>query len=206
MEKTKSLVTRMSVVVLTALLFGCSTYTKPYAEQWSLPKKANAGSGMIIGRIDFPDSKAENPENLTLKLRNVEFRNTAQAVSFGNKGEDNVILANNYFVVPNLKPGTYRFVSFYAGMYHGMRNAEIKIEVPPGKIKFVGSFDYVQYEPGTMRKVANAMSNYKQYEFGLKKAPHPTELEMFQWLNRISAGSGWEPEIQKRIRELGGKR
>jgi hypothetical protein len=108
-------------------------------------------------------------------------------------------------VVPNLKPGTYRIASFYAGMYHAMRKADIKVDVRPGQIKFVGSFDYVQYEPGTMRQIANVVSNYKQYEFGLKKASHPTELEMFQWLNRVSAGSGWEPAIQKRIRELGGK-
>lgn len=204
MALTKGSVIRPLALVSLLVLFGC-TYTKPYPEQWTLPKKTNPGTGMIIGRIDFPDNKADNPENLTLRLRNVEFRNVAQAVSFGNKGEENIILANNYFVVPNLKPGTYRFVSFYAGMYHEMRKAEIKVEVPPGQIKFVGSFDYVQYEPGTMRKIANAVSNYKQYEFGLKKATHPTELEMFQWLNRIGAGSGWEPAIQKRIRELGGK-
>lgn len=204
MATTKNLTALVWSLVFGSLLTGCGP-TKPDADHWRLPKKENAGMGMIVGRLDFPDSKAENPDRLMLTLRNVEFRNAAQAVTFGNKGEENFIMANNYFVVPNLKPGTYRFVSFYAGMYHQMRKAEIKIEVPPGQIKFVGSLDYVQYEPGTMRKIANAMSNYKQYEFGVKKAPHPTELEMFQWLNRISAGSGWEPAIQKRIRELGGK-
>lgn len=204
MATTKKLADLVLSLMFGSLLTGCGP-TKPDADHWRLPKKENAGSGMIVGRLDFPDSKTENPDRLMLTLRNVEFRNVAQVVSFGNKGEENFIMANNYFVVPNLKPGTYRFVSFYAGMYHQMRKAEIKIEVPPGQIKFVGSLDYVQYEPGTMRKITNAISNYKQYEFGVKKAPHPTELEMFQWLNRISAGSGWEPAIQKRIRELGAK-
>lgn len=204
MATTKRLAALVVSLIFGSLLTGCGP-TKPDADHWRLPKKEGTGSGMIVGRLDFPDSKTENPDRLRLTLRNVELRNVAQAVSFGNKGEENFIMANNYFVVPNLKPGTYRLVSFYAGMYHQMRKAEIKVEVPPGQIKFVGSLDYVQYEPGTMRKIANAMSNYKQYEFGVKKAPHPTELEMFQWLNRISAGSGWEPAIQKRIRELGGK-
>lgn len=204
MVSGKKLAVLMGILALVVLLVGC-TYTKPYPEQWKLPKKENASAGMIIGRLDFPDSKAGNPDNLELKLRNVEFRNAAQAVTFGNKGEENFILANNYFIVPNLKPGTYRFTSFYAGMYHEMRKADVKVVISPGQIKFVGSFDYVQHDPSTLRKIGNALSTYKTYEYLLKSAPHPTELEMFQWLNRISAGSGWEPAIQKRIRQLGGK-
>lgn len=187
------------------LLTGCGP-TKPDADHWRLPKKESASSGMIVGRLDYPDSKAENPDGLMLNLRNVEFHDVKQAVHFGNRGEENFILSNNYFVVPNLKPGTYRLASFRAGnVYHGFRKADHKFDVGPGQIKFVGSLDYAQHDPSTLRKIGNALSSYKTLEYSVKKAPHPTELEMFQWLNRIGAGSGWETAIQKRIRELGGK-
>lgn len=193
------------VLCLVVLLAGCGP-TKPDAEQWRLPKKENVNSAMLVGRLDYPDSKTENPDRYMLNLRNVEFRDVSQAVHFGDKGEHNVILANNYFVVPNLKPGTYRFTSFRAGsVYHNFRKADYKFDIGPGQIRFVGSIDYMAYEPSTLRKIGNALSNYKQYEYGVKKAPHPTELEMFQWLNRVSAGSGWEPVIQKRLRELGAR-
>lgn len=192
-------------LALLALLAGCGP-TKPDADNWKLPKKQSASAGMLVGRIDYPDSKAENPDRLMLNLRNVEFRDVKQAVRFGNRGEENFILSNNYFVVPNLTPGTYRFISFRAGnVHHSMRDAKFTYDVGAGQIKFVGSLDYVDIDPSTLRKIGNALSNYKKFEYSVNKAAHPTELEIFQWLNRTSAGSGWEPAIQKRIRELGGK-
>lgn len=205
MVLTKKLAVLLLSLAVVSLLTGCGP-TKPDAENWKLPKKDSATAGMIVGRLDYPDSKAENPDRLMLNLRNVEFRDVKQAVAFGNRGEENVIMANNYFVVPNLKPGTYRLVSFRAGnAFHGFRKADYKFDVGAGQIKFVGSLDYIGIEPSTLRKIGNALSTHKSFEYFVKKAPHPTELEMFQWLNRVSAGSGWEPAIQKRIRELGGK-
>lgn len=179
---------------------------KPEPEQWSLPKKADPDSGMIVGRIDFPDDKKENPENLALNLIIVEFRDTASVVHFGDKGEEHYIMNNNYFVVPNLKPGKYRLASFKAGkVYHGLPydSDDYRFEVKPGQIKFVGSLDYLQEEPGALKKIAMVFNARPRLHYALRPASHPSELEMFQWLNRIGAGSGWESTIRKRIKELG---
>lgn len=191
-----------AVLVLTA----CGPI-KPEPEQWRLPKKADPDSGMIIGRIDFSDNKKENPEKLALNLVIVEFRDTASNVHFGNKGEDHTIMSNNYFVVPNLKPGKYQLSSFQVGkVYHGLYFEDgYRYEVKPGQIKFVGSLDYLNEELGTLKKVAMVLGGRPTLHYALRPAPRPSELEMLQWLNRISAGSGWENTIKKRIKELGGQ-
>lgn len=176
-------------------------------DSWSLPKKESAESGMIVGRIDLPNNKKENPEDKFLNLKVVEFRNTAKNVHFGNAGEDHYIMSNNYFVVPNLKPGTYQLFSFRAGdEYHSLFGVEgYTFEVKPGQIKFIGSFDYLAEEPGTLKKIAMALNANPTLHFALRPSRSPSELEALQWLNRVGVGSGWEPSIMKRIKELGGQ-
>ena len=73
------------------------------------------------------------------------------------------------------------------------------MEVKPGEIKFYGSYDY-QDQTSVLRRVFGP-----SWRYNLREAKKPSELEMLQWLNRIGGGSGWEPAIKKRIRELGGK-
>lgn len=108
-------------------------------------------------------------------------------------------MANNYFVVPNLMPGTYRLISFRAGnLYHGLQDQDgFTYEVKAGQIKFIGSLDYLQYEQSVLQRVGKTLN------YTVRKAQKPTELEMFRWLNTTSAGSGWEPIIKKRMLELG---
>lgn len=201
MVASKSLAAWITGLAVVLLLSGCGT-VKPEANSWSLPKKAGADSGMIIGRLDFPDNNTENPGHIVLYLQTVEFNNTAKAVVFGNNGEEHYIMNNNYFVVPNLKPGHYRFASFRVGeLFHSMRAHEEygDIEIKPGQIKFIGSLDYLQYKQGFLQKLA------KEYSYSLRKSQKPTELEMLQWLNRVGKGSGWDGSIKKRIQELGGQ-
>lgn len=188
----------MLISAIILWLTGCGT-VKPAPNGWSLPKKESSSSGMIIGRLNFPDNKSENPEHLVLNLQTVEFRNVAQAVHFGNAGEKHHIMANNYFVVPNLMPGTYRLISFRAGnLYHGLQDQDgFTYEVKAGQIKFIGSLDYLQYEQSVLQRVGKTLN------YTVRKAQKPTELEMFRWLNTTSAGSGWEPIIKKRMLELG---
>jgi hypothetical protein len=201
-ERGMALIKRLPALAVSLAIIlglaGCGT-TKPEAHSWKLPKKENADSGMIIGRLDFPNNKKENPDNLVLRLENVELRNEAQAVRFGHVGETRYIMANNYFVVPNLKPGTYRFTSFRVGnLFHGLYGEEgFTYEVKPGQIKFIGSLDYLQYDQSFLEKLG------KKVHYTIRKAERPTELEMLQWLSTTSAGSGWESAISKRIAESG---
>jgi len=188
------------------LLVGCVT-SPIVAEKWKLPKKENAESAMIIGRIDLPDNRKENPDGNHLYLDSVVVQSRDGGVYFHAgympNGEDNFVMNDtNYFVVPNVKPGKYYFAGFATGgTYNSLhREDEDVIEIKPGKIRFVGSFDYLSQEQGTLSKLAGLSGSCS-----LRQAKHPTELEMLQWLNRVGAGSGWEPAINRRIRELSGK-
>ncbi len=193
-------------LIAAAMLAGCATF--PDAEKWSLPKKENAESGMIIGRIDRPNNKEENPTGEKLDLYSVDYWNrdkhsyVASGLTKG-PGENNFIMDNRYFIIPNLKPGKYYLHGFMISSkpYHVANYAESLtdkdiIEVRAGEIKFAGSFDYFENDRSFIEKVKNTGT------FGLRKAKHPTELEMFQWLSRVDAGSGWESAIRKRLREL----
>lgn len=180
-----------------SIFVGCGS-ARPKAESWVLPKKENADSAMLIGHIDYPDNKKENPENNRVYLSQVNFMTKDKTVYFGN-GEPSIELDNNYFVVPNLKPGKYYLVSFRTGkLFNQLPTFDDKylIEVKPGQIKFFGSYDFLEYD--------SSFLGAHSYKFNIRKAEKPNELEMFQWLNRVSAGSGWEPAIKKRIRELVG--
>lgn len=177
---------------------GCGS-TKPKAESWVLPKKESAESAMIIGHIDYPNNKKENPDNSSVYLSEVNFMTKDKTVYFGN-GERNVELDNNYFVVPNLKPGKYYLVSFRTGKLFNqlpLYDEKYLIELKPGQIKFFGSYDFLEYDSSFLWA--------HSYKFDLRKTTKPSELEMFQWLKQVGAGSGWEPAIKKRIRELGGQ-
>jgi len=187
-------------LVLAALFSGCSsTITKPNPAKWQLPHKEDAKSGMIIGRLDVPANKTENPEGLTLLLGNVMLSDLGKSVHFGPELQDPDIMSNNVFVFSNVKPGKYKMIAFYAGVNHGLYGESgFTVDVKPGQIKFLGSYDYIEHERTFFQRMR------KTGTFGLRKATHPTELEIFQWLNSIGQGSGWEPAIRERILELGG--
>lgn len=197
MTRTRAVVCLMFIIIST--ISGCASYPNP--ETWKLPAKEDAGSAMFIGRIALPDNKQENPEGRVLLLGAVDFRERSRAVYFGN-GEDSFVMSNNYFVVPNIKPGKYHLAGFKTGKVYNTLPLHDKdlIEIKPGQIKFVGSYDYLDIKQSVLGEMIGLAGSYN-----LRKAKKPTELEMLQWLNRIDDGSGWEPVIKKRIRELGGK-
>ena len=183
-------------VAVLSISVGCGT-TRPNAESWVLPKKESADSGMIIGFFDYPNNKKENPDGNKLYLLEVNFR-TKEDRLFHKVGADNIAFDNNYFVVPNLKPGKYYLTSFHAGkLYNELPRYDERfaVQVKPGQITFFGSYDYLEYSRGFL--------GAHSYTFDMRKTERPSELEMLQWLNRTGAGSGWEAVIRKRIRELG---
>jgi hypothetical protein len=187
------------------ILAGCST-PAIIAEKWKLPNKTSADSAMIIGRFDIPDNKAENPDGYHLNLYRVVVQSWGK-VYFGSgnmpHGEGHYIMDDtNYFVVPNLKPGKYRITGFVTGDTYNSLPAkeEDALDVKSGQIIFAGSFDYIDGKQSVLSKFVGLPGSYS-----LRQAKHPTEMEMLQWLNRVSAGSGWEAAIKRRIRELGGK-
>lgn len=182
-------------LVAVMMLAGC--ISNPNAETWRLPQKDNSKSAMIVGRVDVPHNKAENPKGDKLYLQAVNFMLKDKIYWMDGSGEKNYVLDNNYFVVPNIKPGKYYFRGFLT--VHGFNSIsdgssdKDMFEVKPGEIKFIGSFDYVKNDRSVMEKIKNTGT------FTLRRASHPTEQEMFQWLKRVGAGSGWESSINKHI-------
>jgi len=120
---------KISLVLLFVSL--CTTFvgcgpTRPNDEKWTLPKREGSDTGMIIGRLDYPENKSDNPKDLTLRLFNVDFWKEGKSVYFNANGEPSVVLNNDYFVIPNLKPGKYYFVGFQAGNVYLLCHASMK--------------------------------------------------------------------------------
>lgn len=189
------------VVCLTAALtvVGCGGSRAIPAESWTLPAKKSPETAMFVGRI----GRYGNDKQLILNF--VTFQQWGKVYFYGGhapKGEKNFVMDNNYFVVPNVKPGKYWFAGFHAtGSYNSLpANKSDLIDIRPGQVKFVGSFDYIDGKSNTLREIVGIPGT-----FSLKSAAKPSELEMLRWLLRAGNGSGWEPAIKQRIRELGGK-
>lgn len=192
----KDAVTRSMALIVALTIGGCAS-APPKAEAWKLPSKKNAESAMIIGRIGAPGNAAEDSDNV---VREVVIKNHDFGFYSQGHGEENFIMDNSYYVVPNLKPGRYNFFRFVTdnASYKVSDKDEI-IELKPGQILYLGSLDFIPHEQSFSEKFRNKGT----YE--LKRAPHPSELEMLQWLRRVGKGSGWEKYINTRIRALGGE-
>lgn len=185
------------LLLLTILLSSCGSVTIMPAESWKLPAKESAESAMIVGRIGLEGNKP-------LAMNAVTFQRWGKGYFHGGtvpRGEEEFLMDNSYFVIPNIKPGQYWFGGFYANGSYNRLPADKKdfFDMKPGEIKFVGSFDYVEGNLSSLRTAFGVPGS-----FSLVSAQKPTELEMMRWLLRAGNGSGWEPAIKQRIKVLGG--
>jgi len=183
---------------------GCGGPKIHPSQTWTLPTKKSPDSAMIIGRIGMQNDKQRI-------LRLVTFQRWGKVYFHGGtvpRGEPDYVMDNDQFVVPNLQPGRYYFVGFHAtGVFNNLpapsfpkpKPGEL-IELKPGEIRYVGSYDYIDGKLSTLR-----MSVGIPGSFSLKPAAKPSELDMLRWMLRNSNGSGWEPTIKRRIRELGAR-
>lgn len=189
-----------ALALSTLLVAGCGTFDPRLSEdKWILPKRDNAESAMIIGRIAMPENKEENPKDLELLLFDAVFVKEGGGYICGGVpcGEKSYAMYNNYFVVPNLKPGVkYHFQGFVTNrIWNGLPVDYNKpIVLKPGQILFIGSYDYLDgpskfFGPGS---------------FNIRPNKKPTELEALQWVYTRSGGSGWESTISNRIKALSG--
>jgi hypothetical protein len=199
--KTAPLVLFLSMALV---LSGCGT-TRYAAESWKLPERKNPQSAIIFGRIEMPSNKQENPDGLVLRLNDVNFQRPGHVYFHaGNipRGEDNYVMTNKYFVIPDIPPGKYYFAGFTTGnVYNSLPYDKDKlIDVKPGQLLFIGSYDYLDGPRSGLREAFGIPGSYS-----LRPTKSPTELEMLQWLSRAAVGSGWEAAINKRIHALGGK-
>ena len=189
----------VTIFLTLTTLGACSSVTILPAESWKLPARENAESAMIVGRIGLEGHKS-------LAINAVTFQLWGKIYFHGGdvpRGEDEFLMDNGYFVIPNIKPGSYWFTGFYADGRFNRLSADKKdfIEIKPGEIKFVGSFDY---SSSTASSISTAFGVPGSFSF--KPSRKPSELEMMRWLLRAGNGSGWEPTIKQRIKALGGSK
>ncbi len=189
------------VCALGLLLGGCSSNPRS-ADRWKTPKKEDAQMGMLIGRLDILHDKVkEGPYPRRFYLTSVDFKDVNTGF-FSDGIQKSYVMDNHYFVIPNVKPGKYYLWGFQAGnAYNNVFGPDPKpeqlVEVKPGEIRFVGSIDYIENHRSVWEHIKNTGT------FDLRLAQHPTELELLQWLAKASVGSGWEDDIQKRMKQVG---
>jgi hypothetical protein len=139
----------VTLALSTLLIAGCAMDPRYSEDEWKLPKKGDAESAMIIGRIALPENKKENPDGRYLWLYSVVFVKEGGGYICGGTmpcGEKAYTMYNSYFVVPNLKPGVkYYFRGFATGDVFNTLPIEPDkpIVLKPGQILFIGSHDYL---------------------------------------------------------------
>ena len=195
----------ITLALATLLSAGCATDPRYSQDEWKLPKMENTESAMIIGRIALPENKKENPDGRYLWLYSVVFGKQGGGYICGGTmpcGEKAYTMYNSYFVVPNLKPGKYYFRGFATGdVFNTLPiDADKAIELNPGQILFIGSYDYIDNKNSGLKLALGMPGSYS-----LRPNNKPSELETLQWLYGRSSGSGWESSIGNRIKALGGK-
>lgn len=195
MRLIKSLITTAIAIVVTLTLTGCGS-SRFAQESWVLPKKKSDELGMIAGRIDHPVDKKLNPKGRVVYLSFVEFRQKEEKYLLLPTSMEATILDNNYFVLPNIKPGKYFLAGFQTGKILNSLPEENSyvVDVKPGEIAFYGSIDYI---------ITQRSGFFRSGEFSLRRAAKPTERDMLEWLYKHSAGSGWEASIRQQLGQKG---
>ena len=162
---------------------GCATKPTPPFEIIS-PEK-----GMIYGNIKIP-----NHEVTEIELR--EFGKIYLPPFV--EPPRVMIFRNGNFLAENLSPGSYyisRFVSkklTYTLVKDGRSAYQSIINVEPGSVKYVGSFEITNIKPGI----------FVQGDFNLRTVRKPTERRVLKHMFQVTEGTGWQTRIDRRIKSL----
>lgn len=175
----------MIVMALTAVLSlgGCATKPTPPFEIVS-PEK-----GMIYGHIHIPGHEVTEIELREFgKLYIPPFVTPPRVMIF----------RNGNFLAENLTPGSYyisRFVSkklFYTLVKDGRSAYQSIINVEPGSVKYVGSFEITNVTPGV----------FVQGDFNIRTVRKPSERNILKHMFQVTQGTGWQTRIDRRIKSL----
>ncbi len=164
-------------------LAGCATKPTPPLEVIS-PEK-----GMIFGHI-----RIDGREVTGMELREYGKFYLPPFI----KPPRVMVFRNGNFLAENLEPGNYyisRFISnkLYYTLVKDNRSAyQHIIRVEPGSLKFVGSFRISDVTPGIFVKG----------DFNFRTVRHPSERSILKQLFDVTAGTGWQARVERRIKSL----
>lgn len=173
----------LMIAALASLMSGCAIKPKPPFEI-SSPDK-----GMIYGNIHI-----KGHEVTEIELREYGKFYLPPFITPPRV----MIFRNGNFVAENLPPGNYyisRFVSkklLYPLVKDSTSAYQWIINVSPGEVKFVGSYEITDVRPGLFVKG----------DFHIRAVRHPSERKVLKHLFEVTKGTGWQARIDHRIKSL----
>lgn len=172
----------LGALFLALSLGGCATKPRPPFEIKS-PEM-----GMIYGNIHIPGHEVTEIELRKYgKLYIPPFITPPRVMIF----------RNGNFVAENLKPGSYyisRLLSHktaYAIVKDERSAYQYIINVEPGSIEYIGSFELVT----TKLRLLNS-------DFKIKVKRHPSERAILKHMYEVTRGTGWQSRVDRRIKYL----
>ena len=109
-----------------------------------------------------------------------------------------LVYKNGYFMAENLKPGKYFIAAFSSGrkIYKLVNSAQSSyqniINIKPGSLNFLGSMKVLVHK----RRVLT------HGEFEVQRTRKPDERSLLQFFYDVTAGTGWQNKIVRRMQEL----
>ncbi len=182
----KNLLAKIGILVVAFVLLnmsGCATKPKPPFEVIS-PEKS-----MIYGNVQIPGHEVTEIELREFgKFYLPPFISPPRVMIF----------RNGNFVAENLSAGSYyisRFKSkklLYSLVKEGRDAYQWIINVEPGTVKYVGSFEITDVKPGI----------FVQGDFNIRSLRHPSERAVLKHMFQVTQGTGWQAMIDRRIKSL----
>lgn len=186
MDRSKNGFQKLCIVFLSLLAIsqvGCATKPRPPFEIIS-PEKS-----MIYGNVRIPGHQ----------VTEIELREFGKFYLPPFIQPPRVMIFNNgNFVAENLEPGSYyisRFKSkklLYSLVKEGRDAYQWIINVEPGTVKYVGSFEITNIKPGI----------FVQGNFNIRTVRHPDERKVLKHMFQVTQGTGWQAMIDRRIKSL----
>ena len=173
------------ILILGLLVSGLIACSKPAPPDDVHSKKY----GMIYGSVLAND-----------RITAVDFFEYGKTyVRFFTKIPRVLVYENGTFMAENLKPGKYVIAGFRAGKknhFNLVRSEQQAyqrvIHVKPGELKYVGSY---QIHVTKSRLLGKG-------KFKVEEIQRPGERQVLRNLQVVTAGTGWQKMIERRLKEL----
>jgi hypothetical protein len=172
---------QLMLIGMAVVLAGCATSDE-------ITGPSDPSRGMIIGRFDYSDSKYIVAA-ITLDP------NDRISIRAGMRGERVHLYNSGVFFADDLQPGEYQINALLSGniIYTPPPNLKMKATVRPGEIRYMGTFKLNINEPKLFSRTGGSMTRTDR---------NPNERQLLQEILVLVKGTGWEPKIKGRIRQL----